>query len=66
MDFGKMLKTERTYRKIGIYRLSKMSGVPMSTIVNWENGCAPPVDKFEKVLNALGFELIIQRKENHP
>ena len=63
MDYGKMIRTERTFQGYGVYRLSKKAGVPMSTIVNWEKGCAPPVDKFEKVLNALGFELIIQRKE---
>jgi transcriptional regulator with XRE-family HTH domain len=64
MDYGKMIKAERISQEMGVYRLSKKSGVPMSTIVNWELGHVPPVDKFQKVMNALGFELIIRRKEN--
>ncbi len=63
MDYGQMIKAERTRQKCGVYCLSKKSGVSISTIFNWEKGCIPPVDKFEKVLNALGFELIIKRKE---
>lgn len=54
------IKTERKNKKVSVKKLSMLSGVKATTIRNWEYGIAiPTLDNFQKVLNALGFELRI-------
>ncbi len=48
---------------LSLGELSRRSGVPKSTLANWKRGYEPSAAKLGAVLNALGFELIIQRKE---
>lgn len=58
-------KEERKRQRMSIRELSELSGVSISTINKWEYcGVIPPIDKFQKVLNALGYELVISKKEN--
>lgn len=59
------LKEERKRQHISIKTLSQLSGVNEGTISNWEYcGVMPPIDKFQKVLNALGHDLCIVKKED--
>jgi len=53
----------RKREHISIKKLSQMSGVSVRTISNWEYaGVTPTVDKFSKVLEALGYTLQIMPK----
>lgn len=57
------LRKVRKKQHMSIKTLSELSGVCARTIGNWEyGGVIPPIDKFNKVLNALGYELIITKK----
>ena len=48
----------RTARGISVYRLAKLSGIPQSTIATWyQKNLYPPIDKIEKVCNALEISL---------
>lgn len=45
-----------------ISELSRRSGVPSRTIQNWiYNGVDPTVGNLEKVLNALGYEIKLEK-----
>lgn len=62
MDYGKKIKKLRDEQRISRYQTSKRSGVPQSTIRNWEtNGFVPTINSYEKVLSALGYELVIRK-----
>lgn len=66
MDYGERLRRIREKRGISRYRASKISGIPESTIRNWEmEGRTPPIDAYEQVLNAIGYELIIKKGESN-
>ena len=54
MDFKTLLVDLRKKSKVSIYQLSKLSGVPKSTIFNYEQGVSPTIDKAHKLLKALG------------
>ena len=54
------IREERKRQHISLKELSNKSGVSWRTISNWEyNGIMPTIDNFQKVLNALGYDLII-------
>lgn len=59
MDFQNQLKQLRKQKNISIYRLSKMSGVPWSTIRLYESGSMPTLDKADRLLKALGATLVL-------
>lgn len=49
--------------KGSIPTIARKSGVKNTTIHSWAKaGVMPPVDKAEKVLNALGYEIEIKEK----
>ncbi|MCI8459417.1 MAG: helix-turn-helix transcriptional regulator [Clostridia bacterium] len=59
------LQEERKRQHVSIKTLSKLSGVGEGTIGNWIYcGFTPTLDNFQKVLNALGYDLSIVKKEN--
>lgn len=61
--YGNQLKQICDEEGISIYQLVQLSGVPDTTIRNWTNGgLMPTLENYEKVLEALGYELIIQKK----
>lgn len=66
MDFGAQLIALRKRANMSAYRLSKLSGVPTSTIFNYEHGVEPTVDKADKLLRALGATLVLGKKEATP
>lgn len=58
------IKRERKKQKLSFDKLSELSGVKARTIQNWEYGLAvPTIDKFQKAINALGYDLCITAKE---
>jgi len=57
-DFITILKQ----RKLSVKKISDISGVSKTTISNWIYEIAiPTVDGMEKVLSALGYEVIIKK-----
>lgn len=64
MDFGKWIFEERQKQSVSRYALSKRSGVPESTIANWEvYGIVPTIPNLTKALQILGYELKIEKIE---
>ncbi len=52
------LKNLLNDRGVTIYRLSKETGIPQSTISTWySNSNLPPIDKLEIICTALGMSL---------
>ena len=59
MDIQTELTEQRNQAGISVYKLSELSGVPKSTIFNYERGVAPTIDKADKLLRALGVTLVL-------
>lgn len=59
MEFIKILQDNMKESKMSVYRLSKLSGIPESTIRNYENGTIPSLDIADKLLKALGASMTI-------
>lgn len=59
MDFKTQLKKFRNQAGISVYKLSKISGIPKSTIFNYELGVSPTLEKADKLLKALGVSISI-------
>lgn len=65
MVFHEFLLKELKQRKGQVPSVGKKAGVGNTTIQNWiTGGHMPPIDKAEKVLNALGYEIKIIKKED--
>lgn len=57
------IKQEREKQDLNIQQLSKSAGVPWSTIKSIETGKVyPQIVTTEKLLNALGYELIFMKR----
>lgn len=59
MSFSKVVKQARERKQWSIYRLSKASGVPWSTLKDYENGMTPTIEKADKILSALGVTMVL-------
>lgn len=60
-NFNVMNRIEElmTFYDISQYRLCKIADIPQSTFASWKSkGTLPPVDKIEKICNALGITLM--------
>lgn len=58
------IREERKRQRMSIRELSELSGITVGAIRHWEyGGVMPTVDNFQKVLNALGYDLYIVKKE---
>ena len=63
MDTGKHLKELREKQGLSVYRLSRLSEIPESTIRNWENqGFEPTFINYQKIVNTLGYEIELVKK----
>lgn len=52
------IKELRESRGWSVYHLSKLSGIPQSTIATWyRKGLCPPIDKLEIICSAFGISL---------
>ena len=60
--YQQLLNLIRT-SKLSVIQIGREARVPYRTIENWlYAGVKPPMDKAEKVLNALGYELVIKKR----
>jgi len=62
MDYGWLIRNERLKAGMTLLELSRLSGVPLMTIANWEYGHVPAVDKLDRVLEALGISITLGKK----
>ena len=60
--FGLFIKKLREDKHLSLAKLSDMSGLPITTINNYERGSEPSIKKADKLLTALGVSLIIGKK----
>ena len=64
MGFYEFLITKLQSKKGAIPSLASKSGVKNTTIHSWITyGVIPPIDKAEKVLNAMGYEIEIKEQK---
>lgn len=62
---AKIVEKERKEQGLSMNELSKRSGVPYSTLAQIEKGkCIPQIITYEKILDALGYELILMKRQN--
>lgn len=54
-EFGVFLKENRTKQNLSLVKLSRLTGLPATTIHNYERGSEPSLDKADKLLKALGI-----------
>lgn len=69
MNFSTQLVEFRKQAGISLKKLSDMSGVPVTTIFNYEHGVTPTLDKADKILKALGVSFAIgevKAEKNEP
>ena len=62
-DTGEIIRMIRKHKKWTQYVLSEKSGVPQNTIVNVERKPHCRTDTFEKLLEAMGYEIEILEKD---
>lgn len=59
-NYGLWLFCKRKKLGISRFELSKRSGVPESSISNWENdGRDPAMNRFDQALRAIGYKIAI-------
>lgn len=63
MDFQQEIRVIRKEKKLTIKELSNLSGVPYTTLISWERKTTQaPINGMAKVLEALGYDLLIVRR----
>ena len=66
INFQKKLIELRDKANLSIQALSEISGVPKSTIFNYEkNGVVPTLDKADSLLKALGAAIVIGKEKTN-
>lgn len=64
ISIGVLLRACRDSVGITAVELERRTGIDRKSICKYEkNKCIPPLDKFETMLDAMGFEMIIIRKD---
>lgn len=59
-NFGELIKTQRVQRNLSVRELADLTGVSSAAISRWESGKrVPSVESFNKVMTALGAELLV-------
>lgn len=64
MNFTIQLRNLREKANLSINKLARISGVPKSTIFNYEKGVMPTIDKADKLLKALGASIVIGSEDD--
>jgi transcriptional regulator with XRE-family HTH domain len=59
IDFGSLIKESRAKKRLSLHELSKESGVPITTIHNYERGVEPTLKKADLILRALGISVTL-------
>lgn len=59
-NFGEMIKTQRLERGLSIRKVSDLTGISAAALSRWESGKrVPSIESFNKVMTALGAELLV-------
>lgn len=62
---AKIVEDFRKEQGLSMNELSKRSGVPYSTLAQIEKGkCVPQIVTYEKIMDALGYEMILMKKQD--
>lgn len=62
-NFGEMIKTQRLERGLSLRKVSDLTGISSAALSRWESGKRiPSVESFNKVMTALGAELLVVGK----
>jgi len=62
-NFGEMIKTQRLERGLSLRKVSDLTGISSAALSRWESGKRiPSVESFNKVITALGAELLVVGK----
>ena len=61
----RFIDEERKRQRISVAKLAKLSGIKPRTVSGWLYcGVIPPIDKCTKVINALGYDVVIVKRED--
>ena len=59
-NFGEMIKTQRLERGLSLRKVADLTGISSAALSRWESGKRiPSVESFNKVMTALGAELLV-------
>ena len=59
-NYGEMIKTQRLERGLSLRKVSDLTGISSAALSRWESGKRiPSVESFNKVMTALGAELLV-------
>lgn len=59
-NFGEMIKAQRLERGLSLRKVSDLTGISSAALSRWESGKRiPSVESFNKVMTALGAELLV-------
>ena len=59
-NFGEMIKTQRLEKGLSLRKVSDLTGISSAALSRWESGKrVPSVESFNKVMTALGAELLV-------
>jgi predicted transcriptional regulator len=47
------------------FNMAKRAGISPNTVYNWLNGINPTADRWVKCIEAMGYEVKIQKKEDN-
>jgi transcriptional regulator with XRE-family HTH domain len=62
-NFGEMIKQQRLDKGLSIRKVSDLTGISSAALSRWESGKRiPSVESFNKVMTALGAELLVMDK----
>lgn len=61
--FSEVIKKHREMKGLSLRKLSQLSGVPTTSIFNYENGVEPTIEPADKILKALGIRFIMGEEE---
>lgn len=62
-NFGEMIKTQRLEKGLSIRKVSDLTGISSAALSRWESGKrVPSIESFNKVMTALGAELLVVGK----
>ena len=62
-NFGEMIKTQRLEKGLSIRKVSDLTGISAAALSRWESGKrVPSIESFNKVMTALGAELLVVGK----
>ena len=59
-NFGEMIKAQRLEKGLSIRKVSDLTGISAAALSRWDSGKrVPSIESFNKVMAALGAELLV-------